>query len=101
MLMLPCLRRGQGLVVNISKEWSQSSTTAQPVSAVLTKAAFERMLGSLAEKLRHRQVYVLSMWPGLVHTEKKKLQQQQRGQLHGVHDQETVRFTGFAVVTVA
>mmetsp|Transcript_41102 Transcript_41102/g.116364 ORF Transcript_41102/g.116364 Transcript_41102/m.116364 type:complete len:471 (+) Transcript_41102:73-1485(+) len=99
LLFLPSLRRGKGVVVNISSWGSQHNIGIFPVSYLCNKSAFDRMIMALSERLRQYQVYVLTLWPGSVKSERSVMGAKRSGAK--LIDLETVRFTGYAVVTIA
>mmetsp|Transcript_73444 Transcript_73444/g.215400 ORF Transcript_73444/g.215400 Transcript_73444/m.215400 type:complete len:585 (-) Transcript_73444:308-2062(-) len=98
--MLPCLRRGKGLAVNISNAASQNNVATLPVSFFCSKASFDRAMSALSERVRHSGVYVLTLWPGLVRTERTKAAAQ-RAKATRVVDAELARFSGLAVRQLA
>merc|ERR1712039_697255 len=99
LLFLPQLRRGRGIVINISSWGSQHNIGIFPVSYLCNKANFDRMIAALSERLRQYQVYVLTLWPGSVKSERSIMGAKRSGAK--LIDLESVRFTGYAVVTIA
>uniref|UniRef100_A0A7S0AU40 Uncharacterized protein n=1 Tax=Pyrodinium bahamense TaxID=73915 RepID=A0A7S0AU40_9DINO len=94
--LLPCLRRGRGLVVNVSSAGSQQNAASLPASYLCSKAALDRTMSALSERVRHCGVYVLTLWPGCVRTERNKAAAQ-RACYAKLVDTETARFSGLAV----
>lgn len=99
LLFLPQLRRGKGLVVNISSWGSQMNIGIFPVSYLCNKAAFDRCIHALSEKLRKYNVHAMTLWPGSVKSERSIMGAKRSGAK--LIDLETVRFTGQAVVGIA
>mmetsp|Transcript_100145 Transcript_100145/g.323000 ORF Transcript_100145/g.323000 Transcript_100145/m.323000 type:complete len:592 (-) Transcript_100145:201-1976(-) len=93
---LPCLRRGKGLAVNVSNWSSQQNVPSLPASHFCSKAAFDRTMAALSERVRHSGVYVITLWPGSVRTERNKACAQQAF-ASKLRDTETSRFSGLAV----
>jgi NAD(P)-dependent dehydrogenase (short-subunit alcohol dehydrogenase family) len=99
MLFLPCLRRGKGGVLNISSWGSQMNIGIFPVSYLVNKAAFDKGISTLSEKLRPYDVHVMTLWPGNVKSERSIMGAKRSGAK--LIDLESVRFSGAAVVKVA
>lgn len=99
MMLLPCLRRGRGIVINVSSADTQLSGAALPPAVLEQKKAFEKSSAALAEKLQQHSVHVLTLCPGHVKTEKVIA----AGLEKGVHytDVESVGFSGQAVAFIA
>ncbi|CAE8631115.1 unnamed protein product [Polarella glacialis] len=93
---LPCLRRGKGVVINISSWGSQQNIGVFPASYLCNKAAFDRTSAALSEKLRSHGVYVMTLWPGSVKSERAVVGAKRSGAR--LTDLESTRFTGRAVV---
>jgi len=94
--MLPYLRRGRGVVINVSSWGSQMNIPIFPMSYYCNKATFDRSMAALAEKVRNYGVYVLTIWPGSVKSE-RSIMGAKRSAARLI-DLETVRFTGNAIV---
>merc|ERR1711920_253803 len=93
---LSCLRRGRGLVVNISCGTSQAICQGiYPVSFMVNKATLDRMTAALCEQLRRHQVFVLTLWPGNVKGEKLQLGAKRTG--FRMCDTEYPKFSGWAI----
>jgi NAD(P)-dependent dehydrogenase (short-subunit alcohol dehydrogenase family) len=99
LLFLASLRRGKGVVINISSWGSQLNIGIFPVSYLCNKAAFDRTIAALAERLRLYNVHCLTLWPGSVKSERSIMGAKRSGAK--LIDLETVRFTGQAVVGIA
>jgi dehydrogenase/reductase SDR family protein 1 len=99
MMLMPCLRRGKGLVVNVSSGSSQSHLLGTfPVTYMVNKACFDRTMAALAEQVAHYQVHIITLWPGQVKTERTILNARRTG--YRMVDLEYTRFSGKAVVEV-
>jgi NAD(P)-dependent dehydrogenase (short-subunit alcohol dehydrogenase family) len=87
-----------GLIVNVSS--SGAAEYAWHVAYGVGKAALDRFTADAAHELREHGVAVVSLWPGLVLTERA---QAARGQLPGLDfdGAESQRFSGRAVVALA
>ncbi|CAJ1341072.1 unnamed protein product, partial [Effrenium voratum] len=94
--MLPFLRRGRGVVLNISSWGSQMNIPIFPLSYYCNKATFDRSMMALAEKVRNYGVCVLTVWPGSVKSE-RSIMGAKRSAARLI-DLETTRFTGNAIV---
>lgn len=94
--LLPFLRRGKGLVINISSWGSQLNIPIFPTSYLCNKSAFDRTMAALSERLRPHHVYILTLWPGNVKSERSVMGAKRSGDK--LIDLETTRFTGQAVV---
>ncbi|CAJ1413088.1 unnamed protein product [Effrenium voratum] len=90
--MLPFLRRGRGVVLNISSWGSQMNIPIFPLSYYCNKATFDRSMMALAEKVRNYGVCVLTVWPGSVKSE-RSIMGAKRSAARLI-DLETTRFTG-------
>jgi NAD(P)-dependent dehydrogenase (short-subunit alcohol dehydrogenase family) len=90
--------RGQGLIANISS--SGAAEYAWHVAYGVGKAALDRLTADTAHELRAHGVAVVSLWPGLVLTERL---QGLRGKTDALDfdGAESQRFTGRAVVALA
>lgn len=99
--LLPILRHGRGVVVNISSCGSQVNIPTFPASYLANKAAFDRTTSALAEHLRQHHVYVMTLWPGKVRNERRYLAARHTGEVLADADMETHHFTGQAVVELA
>ncbi len=91
-------RRRRGLIVNISS--SGASMYAWHVVYGVGKAALDRLTADTAHELREYGVAVVSLWPGLVLTERIE---QNRESLEGLDFEtaESARFTGRALAHLA
>mmetsp|Transcript_77630 Transcript_77630/g.180060 ORF Transcript_77630/g.180060 Transcript_77630/m.180060 type:complete len:603 (-) Transcript_77630:124-1932(-) len=99
LLFAPCLRRGKGVVVNVSSWGSQINIPIFPVSYLCNKAAFDRTIAALSEKLHPYGIYVSTLWPGSVKSERSVVGAKRSGAK--LIDLETTRFSGYAVVGIA
>lgn len=99
LMFTPCLRRGKGVVMNISSAGSQTNAPAFPTSYLCNKAALDRSSAALAQQLRAYDVHVMSLWPGSVKSERRIAAAQQDGTK--LIDLETTRFSGQAAVNIA
>jgi NAD(P)-dependent dehydrogenase (short-subunit alcohol dehydrogenase family) len=88
----------RGLIVNISS--SGAKKYAWHVAYGVGKAALDRLSADTAHELRPFGVAVVSLWPGLVLTERVERVREQLPGLSHVHG-ETPRFTGRAVAALA
>ncbi len=90
--------RKSGLIANISS--SGAAEYAWHVAYGVGKAALDRLTADTAHELRQHGVAVVSLWPGLVRTERVEAT---RGALPtlNIDTAETPRFTGRAVVALA
>lgn len=96
MKMIPFLRAGKGLVVNISSWGSQSNITVFPVHYLINKAAFDAQTLALNSNLRQEyRICSLVLWPGNIRSERSKLAVKRVGQK--LSDAESVRYTGRCV----
>lgn len=93
-LMAPAKR---GLIVNISS--SGAAKYAWHVGYGVGKAALDKMTGDMGEELAPLGIAVVSLWPGLVLTERTKNVSQSTGL--DTSKAESQRFTGRAVVALA
>mmetsp|Transcript_76110 Transcript_76110/g.226847 ORF Transcript_76110/g.226847 Transcript_76110/m.226847 type:complete len:584 (-) Transcript_76110:121-1872(-) len=100
LFLLPCLRRGKGLTCNISNAASQNNVASLPVSLFCSKASYDRTMSALSEGVRRSGVYVLSLWPGIVKTERTKAMAL-RARATKLLDAELARFSGIAVRQLA
>ncbi len=94
-LMVP---RKQGLIANISS--SGASGYAWSVPYGVGKAALDRVTADTAHELQPHGVSVVSLWPGLVLTERVEANRANLKGLEKVHA-ESQRFTGRALVALA
>jgi len=99
MLFASCLRRGKGVVVNVSSWGSQINIPIFPVSYLCNKAAFDRTIAALAEKMKPYGIYCCTLWPGSVKSERSIMGAKRSGAK--LIDLETTRFSGYAVVGLA
>ncbi|HVN37036.1 MAG TPA: SDR family NAD(P)-dependent oxidoreductase [Myxococcota bacterium] len=88
----------RGVVVNISS--SGAKKYAWHVCYGVGKAALDRLTADTAHELRPHGVAVVSLWPGLVLTERVARVRRRMPGLAQVHG-ETPRFTGRAVAALA
>ena len=89
---------GKGLVVNVSS--SGAVEARWHVVYGVGKAALDRITADTALELRPHGVAVVSVWPGLVLTERTERARKSLPQLDFAHA-ESQRFTGRAVVALA
>jgi NAD(P)-dependent dehydrogenase (short-subunit alcohol dehydrogenase family) len=94
-LMVP---RRRGLIANISSSGAEGY--AWSVGYGVGKAALDRLTADTAHELRPHGVSVVSLWPGLVLTERVAGNRANLKGLENVHA-ESQRFTGRAVVALA
>mmetsp|Transcript_70747 Transcript_70747/g.207210 ORF Transcript_70747/g.207210 Transcript_70747/m.207210 type:complete len:603 (+) Transcript_70747:56-1864(+) len=99
MLFLPCLRRGKGVVINTSSWGSQINIPVFPVSYLCNKAAYDRTIAALSEKVKPYGVYITTLWPGSVKSERSIMGAKRSGAK--LIDLETTRFSGYACVGLA
>jgi NAD(P)-dependent dehydrogenase (short-subunit alcohol dehydrogenase family) len=99
LLFLSALRRGKGIVINISSWGSQLNIGIFPVSYLCNKAAFDKTLHAMSERMRNYNVHVMTLWPGSVKSERSIMGAKRSGAK--LIDLESVRFTGQAVVGIA
>jgi len=92
------IARGTGLIANISS--SGAREYAWHVAYGVGKAALDRLTADMAHELRPHGVAVVSLWPGLVLTERNEVN---RGSVPGLDFDraESLRFTGRAVAALA
>ena len=90
--------RRSGLIVNISS--SGAAEYAWHVAYGVGKAALDRFTADAAHELREHGVAVVSLWPGLVRTERVEATRSRLPTLD-VDSAESPRFTGRAVVALA
>ncbi len=92
------VRQGSGLIANISS--SGAAEYAWHVAYGVGKAALDRMTADMAHELRRFGVSVVSLWPGLVLTERNEAN---RGRVKGLDFSraESLYFTGRAVAALA
>jgi dehydrogenase/reductase SDR family protein 1 len=92
------IEQGHGLIANISS--SGATEYAWHVAYGVGKAALDRFTADAAHELRSRGVAVVSLWPGLVLTERNEAN---RGQVKGLDfsGAESLYFTGRAVAALA
>jgi NAD(P)-dependent dehydrogenase (short-subunit alcohol dehydrogenase family) len=90
--------QGRGLIVNVSS--SGAVEYAWHVAYGVGKAALDRITADAARELRPHGVAVVSVWPGLVRTERTS---RAAGRVPGLDfsGAESQRFTGRAVVALA
>jgi NAD(P)-dependent dehydrogenase (short-subunit alcohol dehydrogenase family) len=94
-LMLP---QGRGLIVNVSS--SGAAEYAWHVAYGVGKAALDRLTSDSAHELRRHGIAVVSLWPGLVITERLRSLPDLESRLDTSHA-ETPRFTGRAAAALA
>jgi len=99
LMMLPYLRRGKGVVINISSWGSHVNIPVFPVSYLVNKQAFNSATTALSEQLRRYNVHCLTLWPGSVKSE-RSVMGAKRSQAKLI-DLESTRFSGQAVVKIA
>jgi NAD(P)-dependent dehydrogenase (short-subunit alcohol dehydrogenase family) len=92
------LRTGGGLIVNISS--SGAREYAWHVAYGVGKAALDRFTADAARELRAHDVTVVSLWPGLVLTERNEGARRLGGGLDW-SGAESIYFAGRAVVALA
>jgi len=89
--------RGSGLIANVSS--SGAAEYAWHVAYGVGKCALDRMTADMAHELRDAGVTVVSLWPGLVLTERTRLLADSgRFDFSGAESQ---RFTGRAIAHIA
>ncbi len=91
------VKQGQGLIANISS--SGAAKYAWNVAYGVGKAALDRITSDTAHELREAGVTVVSLWPGLVLTERTAKVREAGGL--DFSRAESQRFTGRAVVALA
>jgi NAD(P)-dependent dehydrogenase (short-subunit alcohol dehydrogenase family) len=94
-LMVP---QARGLIVNVSS--SGAASYAWHVAYGVGKAALDRLTADTAHELRRHGVAVVSLWPGLVLTERLRSQPDLERRLD-TSGAETPRFTGRAAAALA
>ena len=92
------IEQGSGLIANISS--SGAAEYAWHVAYGVGKAALDRITADTAHELREHGVAVVSLWPGLVLTERNEAN---RGKVKGLDFSraESLFFTGRAVAALA
>lgn len=92
------IAQGKGLIANISSSGAQEY--AWHVAYGVGKAALDRFTSDAAHELRKHGVAVVSLWPGLVLTERNEANV---GKVPGLDfsTAESLRFTGRAVAALA
>jgi NAD(P)-dependent dehydrogenase (short-subunit alcohol dehydrogenase family) len=92
------IEQGAGLIANISS--SGATEYAWHVAYGVGKAALDRLTADTAHELRRHGVAVVSLWPGLVLTERNEAN---RGRVKGLDfsGAESLYFTGRAVASLA
>lgn len=98
------IRQRQGLIVNISS-WA-AMTYLFGVAYGVVKSALDRMSADMAHELRPHGVAVISLWPGVVRTERILEEVQQRPEFAATFQMlamthESPQFTGRAVAALA
>jgi dehydrogenase/reductase SDR family member 1 len=91
-------QQGSGLIANISS--SGAARYAWHVAYGVGKAALDRMTSDIAHELRDLGVAVVSLWPGLVRTERVEKYATQLPAFQKVKS-ESQRFTGRAIAALA
>ena len=94
----PMAARKRGLIVNVSS--SGATGFAWHVAYGVGKCALDRVTADTAVQLRDHGVAVVSLWPGLVLTERLR-QAPNLEQMFDVSGAETPRFCGRAVTALA
>lgn len=95
-MMLPLLRRGRGLVVNISSPGSINNTGGMfPQSYLVNKAAYDQATAALNIHLRKSHIFVMTLWPGIVANERMVLGAKRDG--FNTVGFESARFSGKAI----
>jgi NAD(P)-dependent dehydrogenase (short-subunit alcohol dehydrogenase family) len=89
------ISRGRGLIVNIST-WAAQKHIAN-VAYGVSKAATDKMTADMAVELKDHGVTVVSLYPGLVRTEKVM----EAAEWLDLSNSESPEFTGRAVVALA
>ena len=92
------VKRGSGLIANISS--SGAKQYAWHVAYGVGKAALDRLTADAAHELRELGVAVVSLWPGLVRTERVEKYASQLPAFQKVKS-ESQRFTGRAIAALA
>jgi dehydrogenase/reductase SDR family member 1 len=92
------IEQGSGLIANISS--SGAAEYAWHVAYGVGKAALDRITSDTGHELRRHSVAVVSLWPGLVLTERNEAN---RGRVKGLDfsTAESLYFTGRAVAALA
>ena len=91
------VRQSAGLIANISS--SGAAEYAWHVAYGVGKAALDRITADTAHELREHRVAVVSLWPGIVKTERIAKAGEKLGL--AMEGAESQRFTGRAVVALA
>ena len=92
------VKQGAGLIANISS--SGATKYAWHVAYGVGKAALDRLTADTAHELRDQGVAVVSLWPGLVRTERIQKYAAQLPAFQKVKS-ESQRFTGRAIAALA
>jgi NAD(P)-dependent dehydrogenase (short-subunit alcohol dehydrogenase family) len=92
------VKMGSGLIANISS--SGAAKYAWHVAYGVGKAALDRLTADTAHELRDQGVAVVSLWPGLVRTERVEKYATQLPAFSKVKS-ESQRFTGRAIAALA
>lgn len=92
------IERGRGLIANISS--SGAAEYAWHVAYGVGKAALDRLTADTAHELRRHGVAVVSLWPGLVRTERNEANARHMKGLD-FSRAESLFFTGRAVAALA
>ncbi len=95
------IARERGLIANISS--SGASEYAWHVAYGVGKAALDRLTADCAHELRPHGVAVVSLWPGLVLTERNAQNREQGGPVGSLDwdGAESLYFTGRAIASLA
>ena len=93
------LRSGAGLIANISS--SGARAYAWHVAYGVGKAALDRFTADAAQELREHGIAVVSLWPGLVRTERNEGAARGGGPALDWSGAESLYFTGRAVAALA
>lgn len=73
-MMLPLLRRGRGLVINVSSPGSINNTGGMfPQSYLVNKASYDQSIAALNIHLRKSHIFCMTLWPGIVSNERMML----------------------------
>lgn len=103
LLMLPYLRRGKGLVVNISSWGAQTNIPSFPASYLVSKHSLDSTTVALNQILRKQyHISMIALWPGSVRSERAVVgaKRSKNATVARLGDCESARFTGRAVVAM-
>jgi len=94
--MIPYLRAGKGLVINVSSWGSQQNIVVFPAHYLINKAAFDAQTMALNANLRREyRICSLVFWPGNIRSERSQVAVKRSGMK--LSDAESVRYSGRAV----